>query len=142
MTARAAILAINEKLNARHFRDEAQYTQSKAEAAARDLPALKEQAAKPWDKAAELAGKRERIKAVIAELSAGAATQKTQAPMPSAAASASQIEAPSFARTDSTYAIDVSVEPAAGFSEKDPKLARIEAQFTALQARRNGRGRA
>ena len=79
---RAGVLAIWERLDASLFRGDANRIQREAARAEKGIPGLKEQAEKPWDKAGELKEKRERIKAVIADLSGAAedaqAQQKTE----------------------------------------------------------------
>ncbi len=75
---RAGVLAIWERLDASLFRGDANRIQREAARAEKGIPGLKEQAEKPWDKAGELKEKRERIKAVIADLSGAAEDAQAQ----------------------------------------------------------------
>ncbi len=77
---RGSVLAIQERLDARRFRNMAEDTQRKAARAEEDIPGLTEQAEKPWDKAGELKKKRDRLQDVIAELSTAAKTTQAQVP--------------------------------------------------------------
>ena len=75
---RAGVLAIEGRLYARLFRDEAERIQREAARAEKGILGLKEQAEKPWDRAGELKEKRDRLKTVIGELSGAAESAQAE----------------------------------------------------------------
>ena len=67
---RPLVAKIAEALEPRTFRWQAEATRNEAARAEKEIPSLKIEAAKPWEKAEELTAKRDRLKNVITELAA------------------------------------------------------------------------